>query len=301
MNDYFSIIFYYQLFKAERQHMKDVKDICMAIKNSSLKLLQESIEDHASLRMIPVNFSVEIYEYNPNTNLYDKKIINLHGKSYFHLVAFSGNLEILYEVHSKLSIPIIPVDLNTLKSNNPFQYLWSHGKYELLIYCMSMCEHTSYKNVLSELNIDDSIPYGKHATKPPKVIINDDIYHQQVDALHQHNWEAICEAINSNTLMIPINTLITFEKKGLLSFITTCRETLQHKYAKLKSLALHEKRAKESIKTNIVVNTTKPKEHSFFTTGKIFTAVLVTAGIFYLRSGNGTPPSLDNSESFKQI
>lgn len=261
-----------------QKYQENIVDFCNAIYHGNLQYIKDHSEEFSRLRTIQVSYIIKTKK-----SLIENLQIDLKGKSFFHLVAFSGRLEMLYEIHPRLIIPIIPVDIKTLRSNNPYQYLWSNGKYNFLIYCMSMCSELGYKKVLNTLNINVLNSFGHASDKEIENTINEDIYKKQLNWLENKNWEMICDAIEQNQWMISIFHLLKYEHLGLFSHINNhCTETLKSKYLQLKKHALHEKNTQESIKSAPNRNTTSAKKSRWPSTTQISYGVLTTLGLFFV-------------------
>ena len=159
--------------------MENLKKLCFAIQDKNINQLKDHLKTIQSLKLIPTSIEAVITDYNPEKKGYTRRTVNFLGKSFFHFVAFTSTLEILMILQPKLSIPIIPVNKQTLKNNNPFQFLWDHSKTNLLHYCMSLCEEVNLNEVFEKMAIDVKKPYGNCRKNSAKKCFDHDKYEQQ--------------------------------------------------------------------------------------------------------------------------
>lgn len=290
--------------------MLDVEDICYAIKCKDRAQLKEQLEFVHSLQLISTTFETNVIDYDHEKEDYVRTTINFLGKSYFHLIAFTSNLEILMMIQSKLLIPIIPVDIKTLQTNNPFQHLWDHGKITLLSYCISLCEQTSLDTVFEKMNIDVTRTYGNCLKNPPQQCFDRTMYEQQKQWVNEQKWPLICDAIGCNQWLYSIHQLIENEALGLRTYIEdNCSKDVDNKYQKLKNLALHEKDVQTSIQKKHVYKTKRdspiksskkiPKV-SMFSRKNIKAICIVTIGLgifcryYFSNNSDDLSPNLAN-------
>lgn len=265
-----------------KKNDKDILDLCHAIEHANLPAVQSHLKE-TKLKTIQVLYEIRIKE---NTGMYSPskhRTIDLRGRSFFHLVAFTSNLEMLYTIHSALFIPIIPVNVATLHLNNPFQYLWEHGKEDMLAYCMSMSEILGFDNVLAQLNIDSSKKFGHLLKDKQENIIDKSTYECQLTWIENKEWQHICDAILSNQWLISIVHLATHEPSGLMAYINeNGSETLKNKYHTLKDHALHEKNNHKKIKSTMKTPTAITKKSHWPTARQIGFGALTTISLFFV-------------------
>ena len=265
-----------------KKNDKDILDLCHAIEHANLPAVQSHLKE-TKLKTIQVLYEIRIKE---NTGMYSPskhRTIDLRGRSFFHLVAFTSNLEMLYTIHSALFIPIIPVNVATLHLNNPFQYLWEHGKEDMLAYCMSMSELLGFDNVLAQLNIDSSKKFGHLLKDKQENIIDKSTYECQLTWIENKEWQHICDAILSNQWLISIVHLATHEPSGLMAYINeNGSETLKNKYHTLKDHALHEKNNHKKIKSTMKTPTAITKKSHWPTARQIGFGALTTISLFFV-------------------
>lgn len=265
-----------------KKNDKDILDLCDAIEHANLPAVQSYLKE-TKLKTIQVHYEINIKE---NTGLYSPskhRKIDLRGRSFFHLTAFTSHLEMLYIIHPALCIPIIPVNTATLRSNNPFQHLWEHGKDDMLAYCMSMSEILGFDSVLTQLNIDTQKPFGHLLKEKQAYTIDKLTYESQLKWLENKEWQNICDAILSNQWLISIVHLVTHESSGLMAYINeNGSETLKNKYHTLKAHALHEKNNHKAIKSTIKTPTAITKKSHWPTARQIGFGALTTISLFFV-------------------
>ncbi|MDG2348134.1 MAG: hypothetical protein P8L77_01555 [Gammaproteobacteria bacterium] len=282
-----------------KKNEKDTLDLCHAIEHANLPAVQNHLKE-TKLKTIQVLYEIRIKE---NTGMYSPskhRTIDLRGRSFFHLVAFTSNLEMLYTIHSALFIPIIPVNVATLHLNNPFQYLWEHGKEDMLAYCMSMSEILGFDNVLAQLNIDSSKKFGHLLKDKQENTIDKSTYECQLTWLENKEWQHICDAILSNQWIVSMAHLETHESSGLMAHIDDSgSETLKTKYQTLKTHALHEKKNHQMIKSTMKKPKAIAKQSNWPSARQIGFGVLTTVSLFFvarnLFSGNQDGAGIRNN------
>ena len=288
--------------------MQNLKELCFAIQDKNITQLKDHLETIESLTLIPTSIETVITDYNPEKKGYTRKTVNFLGKSFFHLVAFTSSLEILMILQPKLNIPIIPVNKQTLKNNNPFQFLWDHGKTSLLYYCMSLCEEIDLNEVFTRMAIDVKKNYGNCLKYPAKKTFDHDKYEQQKKWVLEKNWQLVCDAIETDDWLYSTHQLIQNEANGLKEHINLhCSKAFEIKYEQLKNLALHEKNAQISIKKknepaqeNLGQSPTKIRQASMFTQKNMGTICMLAISIcFFCRYyfSNNTDDSHTNLEN----
>lgn len=184
---------------------RQTRKICDAISNQDVTLLVRLIGENR-LKLISVSYAFQIKNYDRERKRFTYSSIDLMGRSFFHLAALAGNLDILKAIHSHMGMPIIPNKKPSLSSHNPFQYLWSQGRLEQLIYCISLSKHSDFSEIIDQLQIDTRQPFGHDCEKIPE-IRPQDLFDQQKQWLANGNWEKLLEALEHNKLTIPIKEL----------------------------------------------------------------------------------------------